>query len=214
MDTENKEKTTLGLEILLDHLSYEERQKLKAEKYRLMVERAKRRYRRRVIYMISSISVASCLIAAILFGPGLSNQVQKEELFSYYFEAFDFQTTHRGNTQELSEFITAVDLFKKSELSQAHEITNDLLIKTPNNPDYLLLLSMILMEQEKYAEAIGYLHLISQQGGSFEVTALWYIGLCRLELEQYDQAEALFKTLRKSGDSKIGKMSKDILKVL
>jgi tetratricopeptide (TPR) repeat protein len=213
METENKEKTTLGLEILLDHLSYEERQKLKADKYRLMVERAKRRYRRRSIYLIS-LSIASCFAAIIFFGPLLSNQIDNDKLFSKYYEPFDFQTTHRGNTQEPSEFITAVDLFKKSELSQAHEITSDLLVKTPNNPDYLLLLSMILMEQEKYAEAINYLHIISRQGGSFEAIGLWYIGLCRLELEQYDQAEALFKTLRKSGDSKIGKMSKGILKVL
>ena len=213
MDTENKEKTTLGLEILLDHLSYEERQKLKADKYRLMVERAKRRYRRRSIYL-TSLSIASCLVAIIFFGPILSNQIDNDELFSKYYEPFDFQTTHRGNTQDLSEFITAVDLFKKSELSQAHEITNDLLLKTPNNPDYLLLLSMILLEQEKYAEAIDDLHLISQQGGSYEDAALWYIGLCRLALEQYGQAETLFKTLRKSGDSKIGKMSKGILKVL
>ena len=82
----------------------------------------------------------------------------------------------------------------------------------PDDPDIILLLAFIKMEQGKFNEAITHLDRMMIFGGSYESTALWYKGLCCLANDETDQAISTFKILRKSDDIKIVRRSSQILR--
>lgn len=185
-----------------------------APKYRMMIERARKRYRRRRIYLFASLSVASCLIAFILLGPSLTQRIDRNELFSRYYEPFDFQTEHRSKVSETDISSNAFILFQNGKLLESQEAVQTLLSTHPGQPDYQLLLSTIYIEQDKFIKAIAQLELVADQGGSYKSISLWYIGLCRLALNQFDRAKSIFKQLSQDNRSHLGKKSQKIYSAL
>ncbi len=207
----NDDKRLKNLEDLLDQISHDERQKSKTNRYRIMAERAHKRYRKRRIFLISGITVAASLIGIILFSMNMSNTSTNMELFDKYYESYNFQTEYRANNSAITPFIEAIKLYQKGESGKAMQLITPLCQKTPDNPEYLLLSSLLYIELQEYTKAEKLLKNVISYGGSYETTGLWYLGLCKIANKEYQSAKEIFIGFT-SQDNEIKKKSRQILK--
>ena len=69
----------------------------------------------------------------------------------------------------------------------------------------MLLMSQIMMQQEKYELSIVYLKRDIESGGSYERTGLWYLALSYLAMENYDKCSEALDSIITNSDESISK---------
>ncbi len=190
---ENDDKRLKNLENLLDQISYVEHQKSKNNRYRIMAERAQKRYRKRRIYLVSGIAVAASLIGIILLNLDGSNTLTNMELFDKYYESYSFQTGYRADASAINPYLEAIQLYQEGDSDEAIQLITPLCQKSPDNPEYQFLRSLIYIELQEYTKAEKVLKTVISHGGSYETTGLWYLGLCAIANEEYQSAKEIFR---------------------
>ncbi|MCK5820524.1 MAG: hypothetical protein KAH17_01515 [Bacteroidales bacterium] len=202
-----------NLENLLDQISYDEHQKSKNNRYRIMAERAQKRYKRRRIYFVSGIAVAASLIGIILFSLNGGNALTNLELFDKYYELYSFQTEYRGDSLANDPYLEAIQFYHEGDSDEAMPLIIPLCQESPDNPEYQLLRSLIHIELQEYTMAERGLKTVISHGGSYKTTGLWYLGLCAIANEEYQSANEIFMGFT-SQDVEMSKKSRQILKYL
>jgi len=210
---ENDDKRLKNLENLLDQISYDERQKSKTNRYQIMAERAQKKYRRRRIYFVSGIAVAASLIGIILLSLTGSNTLTNMELFDKYYESYNFQTEYRADSLAIDPYLEAIQFYHEGDSDKAMQLITPLCQKSPDNPEYQFLRSLIHIELHEYTKAQKALNTVISHGGSYEITGLWYLGLCAIANEEYQSANEIFMGFT-SQDDTMHKQSRQILKYL
>ncbi len=203
MTTKNN---TGPLEELLDRISEKELDSRRQEKYDRLVAaaRRKKRLKKRWLSGIAAVTVAACLTIIIITTSTLGKP-DSSELYKSFYSPHHFPVEYRGTDSLNSNFLEAIRLHSEGKVDQAEKSLQIILVEDINNPDYMLLMSQILMQQEKYDSSIAYLKRVIESGGSYERTGLWYLALSYLAMEDYDKcSEALDSLidLRDSGFSK------------
>ena len=107
-------------------------------------------------------------------------------------------------------FKESVFLYKDGKIEEARKNLDPLLASEENNPDYLLLMSQILMQQKNFSSSIVYLNQVIQFGGSYERTGQWYLALSHLALNKYDRCSEALDSIIESGDPKLSKVARKL----
>ncbi len=181
------------LENLLDRISEMELDSRRQEKYDKLVAAARRknRLKKRWLTGIAAVTAAACFTAIIIITTS-AGKPESGELFQSFYSPHEFPVEYRGSDPLNSNFLEAIRLYSEGKADQAEKRLEPILAEDINNPDYMLLMSQILMEQEKYDSSIVYLKRLIESGGSYERTGLWYLALSYLAMEDKDKCiEAL-----------------------
>lgn len=210
---ENESIRQEALNKLLDIISYEEKKKLRTDKYRLMGERARKRTRKLRLYYASGITAAACLIG-VFFILLPKESTSHDELYNMYYATHNYYTEYREDGVEMDNYLKSIHLYQKGRASEALAIIHPLFLESPLNPDYLLLQSLIWMELREYEKAQQGLQSAIKFGGSYEATGLWYLGLNHLALEDIQSAEEVFRRIGSMEAPILSKKSKKILRKL
>lgn len=198
---------------VLDFISYTERQKNRQERFQQMIDRAeKRKKRKRINYSIAAAVVMLIGTAGLI----VLNQSHEdpETLFKNYYQKHVFPLEYRSDNQDHDTTSSAFQMFNEGEINEAARKAEALLKSSPTDPDVIILLASIQMEQQNYHEAIKYLNELDSFGGAYLNNGLWYKGLCYLALGESDQARECLRVLQKSNNHTASKKSKEILKCL
>jgi len=195
------------LENLLDRISEMELDSRRKEKYDRLVAAARRKnsLKKRWLTGIAAVTAAACFTAIIIITTSVGKP-ESGELFKSFYSPHQFPVEYRGADPLNSNFLEAIRLYNEGKADQAEKRLEPILAEDINNPDYMLLMSQIMMQQEKYNPSIAYLKRVIESGGSYERTGLWYLVLAYLAAEKYEQcADALDSLidLRDSGFSKL-----------
>ncbi len=194
------------LENLLDRISEMELDSRRQEKYDRLVAIAvrKNRLKKRLFAGIAAITAAACFTAIIIITTS-AGKPESGELFQSFYSPHDFPIEYRGKDSLNTIFLESVRLYSKSRSDQAQDILTPLLDVYSNNPDYILLMSQILMEQKKYDSSIVYLKQVIESKGSYERTGFWYLALSYLATEKYNECLETLDRLIESADPQLSK---------
>ncbi|MBT3243373.1 MAG: hypothetical protein HN352_09485 [Bacteroidetes bacterium] len=210
---ENDDRRIKNLEHLLDQISYDERQNSSAYRYQIMAKRAHKRYRSRRIYFVSGIAIAASLIGIILLNLNGRNALSGMDLFDKYYETYIYQTEYRADSSVVYPYLVTIQLYQNGDSDHALPSITQLCQEFPDNPDYHLLRSLIHIELQEYKEAENALKTVISQGGSYKTSGLWYLGLCKIANEEYQEAKELFMNFSPQ-DNEMSKKSRQIAKQL
>ena len=194
---------TSPLENLLDVISEKELDSRRREKYdRLVADvRQKKRLKKRWLSGIAAVSAAACFTVIIIITTSVGKS-DNSELFESFYSPHEFPVEYRGPDSLNSNFLEAVKFFKEGKTDQAEKSLQSILDEDINNPDYILLKSQILIQQERFESSITYLKRLVEFGGSYERTGLWYLALAYLAIEDFEQCDGALDSIIESGDSK------------
>lgn len=194
------------LENLLDKIHDKELDLRRREKYNRLVAAAQRknRLKKRWLAGIAAVTVAACFTALFILTTSVGKS-NSSELFESFYSPHQFPVEYRGSDPLNSNFLEAIRLYSEGEADQAEKRLEPILAEDINNPDYILLMSQILMQQEKYNSSIAYLKRLIESGGSYERTGLWYLALAYLATENYEQCDAALESVIKISNSKYRK---------
>ena len=198
-----KNNNTGPLENLLDIISQKELDSRRREKYDGLIADAhrKNRLRKRRLRGIVVMSAAACLTVLIIM-ISTSDKTGYKELYESFYSPHDFPVEYRGPDSLNSFFLDAVKLYKEGQTDQAKKSLQSILDEDINNPDYILLMSQIRMQQKNFSASIVYLNQVIEFGGSYERTGFWYLALAYLATENYVQCAEALDSIIESGDPK------------
>ncbi len=201
-----KENNTGPLEELLDKISNMELDSRRQEKYDRLVADARRTNSLRKRWLAGTVIVtaAACITVIIIINITLSGQ-DNSKVYDSFYSPHNFPVEYRGTDSLQTNFLESVRLYSEGEAEYAEKKLTPLLNEGTNNPDYLLLMSQILMEQGKFDASIIYLKKIIEFGGSYERTGLWYLALSYLATKKYDQCIEVLGLLSEPADSQFYK---------
>ena len=197
------------LEELLDRISETELDSRRREKYNRLKTEAIQKRKTRSRWLFVSLAVAS-LITVIIVVNAIPGTIDSDELYQAYFTPHEFPIEYRGNDDFLEGFKESVIHYRDGKFEEAKKILNPLVVSEASNPDYLLLMSQILMQQKNFRSSIEYLNQVIKFGGSYERTGQWYLAMAYLALNKYDRCAVALDSIIESGDPKLSKMARKL----
>lgn len=143
------------------------------------------------------------------------SKVSNDELFSKYYERFDFETATRGSTD------TSTDIFTNALLNYEDGKYNEAIEqfeKIPDTSEYYsskeFVTGLSYMELKNYNNAIRrFESVIYDKRNIFYYDAIWYCGLCYVKTNQTKKAKQIFIYLKRNS-SFYQEKSEEILKNL
>ena len=147
------------LEELLNRISETELDSRRREKYNKLKTEAIQKRKARSRWLFVSLAAAS-LITVIIVINAIPGKIDGSELYNTFYAPHEFPIEYRGNDDFLEGFKESLILYKKGKIEEAKENLDILLFNDNNNPDYLLLMSQILMQQKNFRSSIEYLNRI------------------------------------------------------
>jgi len=207
---ENNDKNLQALDQLLELAAEHEKRKSNENKYQLMINRARKRYRRLFL------SYGSAAIILLFFGvvllENLKTTLTSIEIFEQNYTRYHFDHEYRSENSDFEAFSKAVTEYESGNPEQCIQIIRPWLQENPDKTEYQLLLGLALLESEQYQKALTWLESVSEQGGTYEVVGLWYQGLAYLRLNQEEVAIEHFERLLIHNNSEYSKRVKVVIK--
>ncbi len=197
------------LEQLLDRISETELDSRRREKYNRLKAEAIRNRKARSRRLFVSLAAAS-LITVIIVINAVPGKLDGSELYNKFYTPHEFPIEYRGSDDFLEGFKESLILYRDGKIEEAKKNLDPLLVSEENNPDYLLLLSQILMQQKNFSSSIVYLTQVIEFGGSYERTGQWYLALAYLALNKYDRCAEILGSIIENGDPKLSKMARKL----
>ena len=199
------------LENLLDKIHEKELDSRRREKYDRLIAAARRknRLKKRWLAGIAAVTVAACFTVIIIITTSVGKS-DNSELFESFYSPQEFPVEYRGVNPLNSNFLKAIRLYREGKADQAAKRLEPILAEDKNNPDYMLLMSQIMMQQKNFSSSIEYLNQVIKFGGSYERTGQWHLALSYLALNKHDRCAEILDSTIESGDPKLSKMARKL----
>lgn len=166
---------------------------------------------KRFIGIAASVIILAVASILVIY---LNKPVDNKAIFAEYFEVYPnvVKPQKRSETNQLSleerafrsyeslDFELAIELFEKS-----------LVLNQPTELKFYLGVSYLAMNDAKQSAEI--FKEIVEERNVFENQALWYLGLCKLLLEEEDEAKNIFTDISKSNSSYKSRAENILLKI-
>ena len=207
---ENNDKNLLALDQLLELAAEHEKRKSNENKYQLMIDKARKRYRR--LFLSYGSAAIIVLFVGVVLLENLKPTLTSIEIFEQNYTRYHFDHEYRSENSDFEAFSKAVTEYESGSSEQCIHIISPVVLKNPNKTEYQLLMGLALLESEQYQEALPWLESVSEQGGTYEPLGLWYQGLAYLAMNQSEVAVRHFERLLILDNSDYSKKAKGIIK--
>lgn len=140
-----------------------------------------------------------------------------EAIFENYLKSYNKELSSRDlneNAEENSFLVKGVDLYLRSQYSEASEMIKIYLKDHPDNVDAHFYYGLCNMYLNDFRDAISSFELILQKPYSYyQEYARWYLALCYIKTNKNDTARVLLKEIVGSNDT-FSAQAKEVFKKL